>query len=288
MQGLTRDQAYVLQYITPDLLTAFIGQHAVYYIDFHKVWVEFQKKRICKTPIHLSHEIRCIDRSGKHPVIKYTKPDATFYKWEKQECSSLIMAFPPTIDNLERTGLDLTKEEHDIFNNVITHNYFSSAVALKLPFGESYIANSSSIGAPPPNDGEPVAVLRLNTNTNVSTSWSWGPDATGPNGQFESESSARDLLNTTLSRVNKDPRNTTMKALALTSADIRAFRKWDYFPHFGTGPLRNNIYAKLNKLQGCKNTYYASGLQGMEIVEWAIRAGKDVVDSYFLRDGWLQ
>ena len=28
-------------------------------------------------------------------------------------------------------------------------------------------------------------------------------------------------------------------------------------------------------------TYYSSGLSGMEIVEWAIRDGRDVVDNYF-------
>jgi hypothetical protein len=34
-------------------------------------------------------------------------------------------------------------------------------------------------------------------------------------------------------------------------------------------------------LQGCKNTYWASGLNGMELVEWAIKAGQDVVESYY-------
>jgi len=140
----------------------------------------------------------------------------------------------------------------------------------------SYIADSKNESVPPPADGGPIAVLHLNQKSNISTSWSWGPY-----GEFESESSARALLQTTLSKINKDPRNATAESVPLKSKDIRAFRKWDYFPHFDSAPLKNGIYEKLNKLQGCKKTYWASGLQGMETVEWAIRAGQDVVNSHF-------
>lgn len=280
MHMLTRDQLYILQYITPDILTGFIGTHQVYYTDFHKVWVEWAKKELCKTPIQLGHEIRCIDRTGKYPVLKYTKPHGNFYKWGKQECAALIMAFPPTVDNLERAGLDLTEEEYDVFKDVTIHNYFSSAVELALPFGVSYIAKAQNSTVPPPNEGEPVAVLRLSQRSNISTSWSWGPD-----NEYVPEKPTRQLLQTTLSRINKDPRNVSAQAEPLCPADVRAFRKWDYFPHFDTDALRNDAYARLNNLQGCSKTYWASGLQGMETVEWAIRAGQDVVDSYLLKQG---
>jgi hypothetical protein len=224
----------------------------VYYTDFHKIWVEWLKKKDCKAKINLSHEVRCIDRSGKNPVVKYTapKPYSNFYRWGKQE--------------------------QDVFSEVVTHNYYSSAVEFELPFGVSYIANSSNSTVPPPNDMEPVAVLRLNAASNVSTSWSWGKDNV-----YESESSARDVLQTTLSKINKDPRNMTAQAAPVDSDDIKAFKKWDYFPHFGSEALRNGAYGYLNRLQGCNKSFWASGLGGMEIVEWAIRAGQDVVDTYY-------
>lgn len=268
--------------MTPDILTAFIGQHDVYYTDFNKAFVQWSKKALCETPIKLSHEVRCIDRSGRRPVIKYTAPHKNFYKWHKQECSSLIMAFPPTIENLERTGLDLTEEENEVFKDVLVHNYFSSAVELELPYGVSYIAKAQNVTVAPPNVGEPVAVLRLSERSNISTAWSWGP-----NHEIVSASSARQLLQDTLSSINKDPRNATEPTEPLCQDDIRAFEKWDYFPHFESEPLRKNIYKKLHKLQGCSKTFWASGLQGMETVEWAIRAGQDVIDSYLLKDGWL-
>jgi hypothetical protein len=264
-----------LQYFTPDILTAFVGLHDVYYTDFHKIFVEYAKNALCKTPIHTSAEVRCVDRSGNNPVITYTQPSGNYVSWNKQECASVIFAFPPSIASLERAGVDLSEEEHDTFRNVTTHQYYSSAVELELPFGVSYIANSTSPAVPPPNEGQPVAVLHLNKQSNVSVAWSWGPY------EFQSEETARRLLIESMVDLNKDPRNATEKPAPFTENNVKAFRKWDYFPHFGPDALRSGAYAKLNNLQGCKKSYWASGLSGMEIVEWAVRSGQDVVDTYF-------
>ena len=51
--------------------------------------------------------------------------------------------------------------------------------------------------------------------------------------------------------------------------------------HICREQLEHGFYAGFNALQGHKNTYYVSGLNGFETVEFAIRAGQDVVDSYF-------
>ncbi|CAE7011369.1 hypothetical protein P3342_003408 [Pyrenophora teres f. teres] len=266
---------YILQYFTPDILTAFVGLHSVYYLDFHKMFVEFAKKKVCTTDILTSSEVRCIDRSGKNPVVSYTTPSNNYVAWKKQECKEVILAFPPNIDNLERAGLDMTEAEHATFQNVTTHQYYSSAVELELPFGVSYIANATNNTVPPPNDGEPVAVLHLTESSNVSVAWSWGPY------EFQTEEAARQLLKKSLSAVNKDPRNANATSRPVTDSDVKAFRKWDYFPHFGSKALCEGAYAKLIDLQGQKKTYYASGLSGMEIVEWAVRGGREVVDTYF-------
>lgn len=264
-----------MQYFTPDILTAFVGLHSVYYTDFHKIFVEWTKTQLCKTTIHTSAEVRCVDRSGEHPVITYTKPNGTYVEWNKQECSSVIFAFAPDIAALERTGIDLTEVEYETFHNVTTHQYYSSAVDIELPFGVSYIANSTSNTVPPPNNGEPIAVLHLSEASNVSVAWSWGPY------EFQTEEAARALLIESMGKINKDPRNSTELPQPFCEEDIKAFRKWDYFPHFGVDALRNGAYAQLNLVQGHKKTYWASGLSGMEIVEWAVRGGQDVVDSYF-------
>jgi hypothetical protein len=242
-------------------------------MDFHKMFVEYTASRLCNTEIKKSAEVRCIDRSGENPVVKYTDGKAT--EWRKQECDSIIFAFPPSIENLERAGLDITEEEQAVFGNVSTIQYYSSAVEFNLPFGVSYIANSSSPALPPPNDGEPVAVLRLDERSNISVAWSWGPY------EFQTEDAARRLLIESLSDINKDPRNATEKPEPVTDSDVKAFKKWDYFPHFDSQPLKDGAYDKFNRLQGHKKSYWASGLNGMELVEWAVRGAQDVVDSHY-------
>ncbi|OCK73380.1 FAD/NAD(P)-binding domain-containing protein [Lepidopterella palustris CBS 459.81] len=266
---------YTLQYLTPDVLTAFTGVHTAYFTDFHKVWVRWARKSV-KGPIYTGAEVNCIVRSGSQPIIKYTKKDVYHSREHQQICSSVIVAFPPTLDNLDKAGLDLTNSEKEVFAAVGVHNYFSAVVEFNLPYGVSYIGSSSSPAVPPPNDGEPVAVLQLFPTSQIATSWSWGPYR-----QFESKWEARDLLKTTLSKINKDPTNATAMSVPVSEKDIRTFRKWDYFPHFDSPELKNGWYGKFNALQGKDKTFWTSGLNGMETVEWAIRAGQDIVHSYF-------
>ncbi len=277
MQKLTRDQLYILQYMTPDILTGFLGIHEVYYMDFHKMWVEYSQNKLCETTILTSAEVRCIDRSGDNPVVSYTVPNnGSYVNWQKQECSSVILAFPPTIDNLERAGLDMTEQEHNTFNNVTVHQYSSSADVFDLPYGVSYVANSTAVSHPPPNDGQVIAVLRLTNDTGICTAWQWGSY------EYQTDEVTQQLLIDSLSEINKDPRNATEAPEPFCENDVKAFKKWnDYFPHFGTDALAGGAYGALNALQGQKKTYYASGLAGMEIVEWAIRGGYEVVNNYF-------
>jgi hypothetical protein len=194
----------------------------------------------------------------------------------EQQCSDVILAFPPTSTNLRAVGLDLTPEEQAVFPDVHVNNYYSAAVKFNLPFGVSYVAASESPFVPPPDDGEPVAVLRLWNQSDIVTSWSWGPYL-----EFQSQAFAEQLLKTSLSKINKDPRDVSAASEPVTQMDVRAFRKWDYFPHFDTQPLADNVYERFNALQGQKNTYFSSTLSGFEIVEWAIRTADDIVDSYF-------
>lgn len=84
-----------------------------------------------------------------------------------------------------------------------------------------------------------------------------------------------------LSKLDKDPSDPSAVSKPVTDKEVLAFVKHDYFPHFGTADLKSGAYGKFNDLQGKKGTYYASGLNGVETVEFAIRAGVDVVANYF-------
>jgi hypothetical protein len=155
-------------------------------------------------------------------------------------------------------------------------DYFSGAVRLSTPRDLTFSAASAAPNIPTDAAGQPVSFLYLFNTSNIATSWSWGPYR--GNGTVEA---AKTILKETLSRINKDPRDPAAVPKPVTDKDVVAFKKHDYFPHFDSQQLADGWYGKFNALQGQKNTYYASGLNGFETIEFALRAGLDVVESYF-------
>ncbi|KAK0126470.1 hypothetical protein ONS95_008067 [Cadophora gregata] len=266
---------YMLQYLTPDILGFFAQIHGVYLIDFHKVWVDWTKKSI-KGPIYLRSKINKIDRSGPFPKVSYHQgrkdKRTTRSRTENQLCSSIILAFPPTIAALQAANLKPTAEEVSVFSPLRLTSYFSGAVRLKTPRNLTFSAASPPT-VPVPATGAPVSLLHLFNTSDIATTWSWG------NGT--STAVARQLLKETLSRINKDPTDPNAVAKPVTDKDILGFQPNDYFPHFDPAELAGGWYDKFNKLQGVKKTYFASGLNGFETVEFAIRAGSEIVHTFF-------
>ena len=150
-----------------------------------------------------------------------------------------------------------------------------------IPADALYAAtNASTPTLPPDHAAEPIAFVRLWNTSRVVTSWSWGGDNHNGSNTF-TEDFVRQLLVDTLSKLNKGPGDLPDKPTPVTAGDVKGFTAPVYFPHFGTDDLTAGLYGKLGALQGQAGTYYASGLNGFETVEFAIRAGLDVVDSYF-------
>jgi len=214
------------------------------------------------------------DRSGSLPVIEYSNSGSNVA--QVQKCSALILAFPPTLSALNAANLDVSADENTVFGPVGLTSYFSSAVRLITPPDFLFDAEGVAPNVPVDADGEPVAFLQLFQTSNIATAWSWGPYR----GNLTADQ-AKALLKETLSKVNKDPRNASTVPQPVTDADVLGFQQNDYFPHFDSQQLAGGWYEKFNALQGQKKTYYASGLNGFETVEFALRAGIDIVDSYF-------
>lgn len=218
-----------------------------------------------------------------------------------QKCQKLVLAFPPVMHALQAANLDLDQRETAIFSPVGIIRYLSGAVRVDLPYGDvlSGFINQNFLGMIgkiikasdgntvtnftdfipwlPKATGKPVTFLRLNSNSDIATTWSWGKYKSN-----QTLGEAKNLLKEVMSKLNKDPLDSNAKATLITDADVRDFREWDQFPHFDKQELDNGFYERFNALQGYKNTYYASGLNGFDVVEFAIRAGQDVVDTYIL------
>ncbi|KAJ7505772.1 FAD/NAD-P-binding domain-containing protein [Mycena galericulata] len=285
---------YTLSYFTPDILLFFAGQHEGYIIDFHKVFVRYAATSV-SGPIHLNTSITKIDRSDSRPVITYyvggPSPSLT-----NQTCSKLVLAFPPVLSALHAANLDLTLSEQTVFSPVGIIKYWSGAVRVATPNGLAFAGFLRAtflalvekflkthflpfldfVPWLPEAAGEPVALLRLFNESDIATTFSWGKYRGS-----QTLAEGKTLLKEVISKINKDPRVSGATPQPVTDADVKAFMEWDYFPHFDRPQLEAGYYGKFNALQGEKSTYYASGLNGFETVEYAIRAGIDVAETYF-------
>ncbi len=204
-----------------------------------------------------------IDRGSHRPIITYTSSGATGI----QSCSDVVLAFAPTLENLHPIDMTMSRDENDVFSRVNVTSYWSSATLTKITYPSLYQQ------VPPRPLGEPVGLLRVSNNSNITTTYSWGAKRSSLTTADVTQLLANAL---TLIQAGQGIRN---PEVALS--DVKAIRKWDYFPHFNTADLADGIYARYNALQGKQHTYYSSGLNGFETVEFAIRAGKDLVQSFF-------
>ncbi|KAJ3158112.1 hypothetical protein HDU86_003064 [Geranomyces michiganensis] len=293
---------YMLNYFTPDILLFFAGQRPGYVIDFAAVFVQYAKT-LQRTPQHYNAHISKIDRSGAFPTISYTVAGG---QPAIQTCSKLVLAFPPIMSALQAANLDITAAERSVFSTVSIIKYMSGAVRVLTPdqflfagFLREFTLGKwlDKIGAwinsifpgahlpatdigyipfTPKAEGQPTAFVRVHNASDVATTWSWG--ARGSSMTLED---GRRLLKEAISKINKDPRDKNAKPKPVTDADIMAFKEHDYFPHYDSKADLRTKYLEFNRLQGQKNTYFVSGFNGFETVEFAIRAGKDIVQSFF-------
>lgn len=200
---------------------------------------------------------------------------------------------------LRAANLDVSPRELAVFKPVGTIKYWSGAVKVVTPFSDIFagflsetflavvdkflgrLGFKSGLFAEfipwlPKAAGEPIAWMRLFNSSNIATTWSWGAYRSN-----QTLAEAKTLLEQVMSKLNKDPADTSAPPVPIMDADVKDFREWDYFARFDKAQLDDGYYDKFNSLQGYENTYYVSGLNAFETVEFAVRAGKDVVDSHF-------
>ncbi|KAE9385816.1 hypothetical protein BT96DRAFT_1026466 [Gymnopus androsaceus JB14] len=241
---------FALQFLTPEILTYYIGITPGYFVDFHKLWVWFSETHV-KGPIYSSTNVTQIDRSGEYPVVTY---NTTGNEGHTQTCSRLVLAFPPTLRALTAAGLDFTPQERNVF---------------------------PSVGPTDPDYG-PLALLRYFNDSPISTAYSFGPSPYNETSSDTNEQVMELLVQTANSLgvgiADNEVDNITTP-ISVTEGDVKLFTRQDHFPHPLTDALKAGFYESYDALQGQKNTYWTSGLNRFENVESAIRSAKDLVDN---------
>ncbi|KAJ8095860.1 hypothetical protein AAF712_007716 [Marasmius tenuissimus] len=277
---------YGLQFLPPDILAYFCNVGQVNFIDFHAV-MEYYAKGI-HGKLLTSTTVTQLDRSGDTPIVSYVAAGSTEVK--TQTCSHVVLAFPPLIEALTGTqppnkptnnsGVDiqLSSEEEFVFSRVGMTPYLSGAItAPKVPVNTKYSQ------LPTRNIGQPILATKSFDNSDVLTTYSWGPFDPYGRSDFTAEQ-AREILKQTYAAVDFGAASGvpgTSIRIEIKDEDFREFRAWDYFPRFQSEDLAGGIYDKFNEIQGYKKTYWVSGLNSFELVEYALRAGKEIVGTFF-------
>ncbi|KAF5331452.1 hypothetical protein D9758_016343 [Tetrapyrgos nigripes] len=307
---------YALKYLSADLLAWYTNLGTVNFVgefhpipsdrfinetgfecaDYHAVFLHYASS--IHGQIHTNTAVTKIDRSGPSPVLTHVSLGSTQPQTQVQNCSHLVLAFPPILEALQSTGsssgatvdwnttgidMDLSPSETSVFSRVGLTAYFSGAVG--MPQVPPQVAFAQ---LPTADVGQPVLMTKMHQGSGVVGTYSWGPWTPTGRGNLSVEE-ARNILLQTYSRVDFSPASAdsemdsenTSGAIPITDQDVREFRKWDYFPRFQSEDLANGIYDKYNALQGQQKTYWASGLNGFEMVEYAIQAGKEIVETFF-------
>jgi hypothetical protein len=118
--------------------------------DFHQVFVRYAASNvsgpiylntnITKISVHVvasrvraDHHRRFVDRSGDRPVVTYIGNGTSTPM--AQNCSKLILAFPPVMHALEAANLDISADERTVFSPVGITKYWSGAVRVATPDG---------------------------------------------------------------------------------------------------------------------------------------------------------
>jgi hypothetical protein len=171
----------------------------------------------------------------------------------------------------------LSPAEKTLFAQVGVNSYFSSAVRMSKLGDNLTVSQELPDPLDPFNaEGQPVYLTPLHLESSIVSVYS-ADDPAHPSVTRVKRHLIRDL-----SKINKDLENAYAVSTELIAADIRAFSgRIDYFPHLGPEALSDGWYKKFNDLQGKDYTYFTSGLNSFELVEYTIRAARDLVATHF-------
>ncbi len=218
---------------------------------FQELWVRLAKQ----LNVHCSSEITRVQRTqggGRTRIQVMLNRDKTVYDW-------VILATPP-----HATGqyLDLTSNEQDLLDQVVSHNYVVTVARVRGVGPERRTLYSYPNTRPgmaghvnvwyDPAPGQPIFVAYQNL------------------AESQTEDEARQLLAEDFATLGGG----TLERVLLQ-------RGWDYFAHVETAALDAGFYDQFEALQGKNGTLYATGLLAMETVECTASYARDLVNEFF-------
>lgn len=241
---------YVLKYMLSSLPPFVIHHYEINDIGYQGLWEAIAKR----FTIYTSTSIRTIRRGVKTFI---ETPDRQFW------CDYLIIACP--LDNMLNV-LDTTESEYQLFSKIHYYDYHAlcSSLDRPLPRKLGLVVNRLSADYA----GGVLFYYKHWENRNICMTYHLGHRSIGMQ-NFISQSIVEDQLRLDMAHIDR-----RVQAIHL-------HKIWKYFPHVTTQELAAGFYAKLDRLQGEKKTYYTGEIFNFASVGGSTNYSKFLINQFF-------
>lgn len=181
---------------------------------------------------------------------------------EAKTFDAVVIACPHQVEDLE-AYLDLRQEERELFSVIENLAYCLvtySTRGVKLPARTLAVLHADQ------QHGRPLGIAQQSEHSDFLQFYSMADPSSGID---------RDAV---LAEARA-----CIEALggSVDEQRIHTFHMWPYFEHVSHEAMRDGFYARLDKIQGQRNTFFVGGLANFETVETILQHCKNLVDVHF-------
>ncbi|MEM7361467.1 MAG: FAD-dependent oxidoreductase [Bacteroidota bacterium] len=212
-----------------------------------QIWEKLAKKK--KINVLLNSNITSINRK-KGITIKTKKETHTF--------DELILACNPK-DILP--VLDATKEEKDLFSQIITNDYRVYEVTVSGAEAEEEGAKYFSKTIFDRTKNHPTCFVKRDKDTDIVTVY-----------VSPSKNASDELI---IKNVKND-----LKKVGVTLLKVLSTKHWQHFPHVNKASLDNNFYKKLAAWQGKNNTQGTGAVFTFDLMDFVTNHAAHMVEKF--------
>ena len=236
--------AYMLKYLSwPMIMACALGKGCVWPDGIQTVWQRLADEQ----DVLLGVDIRRVVR-GDDVVVETAE--------SRHVLDYLILACP--LDNA-LCFLDGTVEERDLFSRIRHYDYWVLLCEIEgLPQGIGFLPANFSME----NQGHFMLWYCRWPQTSLYTLYLLGDFQT-----------SQDVLEAACAA--------DLRRLGARMGEVRAARRWRYFPHVSTADMAAGYYDRLEALQGSRRTFYCGEIMSFSTLECSARYARELVERFF-------
>jgi hypothetical protein len=204
----------------------------------------------------------CFDVRYQSPPRRIRREGRVFVETgsQRMEFDALILTGP--LDE-SLSYLDTTEEEQALFSRIKTYDYYVYCLEVSdMPISKGFKpANFRKDRA-----GRMMIWSRRSSRQNLYAFYTLG-------GSSMTDPEIRENL------------REEIEDLGGSLLEVRAYKKWKYFPHVDPETIKTGFYERLENLQGKRRTFFAGEVMNFSTIEHSVRYSRHLVERFFRADG---